>query len=239
MSRLTAGDNPLDDVQAHHARNVLRLGDGAIVEAFDDAGNTAAATLRFAADGTARLVVAGDVVRGVPCGAVTIASAVPKGDRADWMVEKLSELGVREWVPLAAERSVVLPEGKGKHDRWVRIATEAAKQSQRVGVMRVGSLTKLPALLASRSGGAPPPRAWCLATEGRESLYAGALATQLSPADELTVFVGPEGGWTPGELDAFTAAGVPLVRLTPTVLRVETAAVAVAAVLAAAFAARP
>src|SRR5687767_15989799 len=71
----------------------------------------------------------------------TIAAAVPKGDRADWMVEKLSELGVEEFIPLASARSVVLPEGRNKRERWVRIATEAAKQSRRGGVMRVGELT--------------------------------------------------------------------------------------------------
>jgi 16S rRNA (uracil1498-N3)-methyltransferase len=235
VTRVVPGNNPLDEAEAHHARTVLRLTEGTPVELFDDQGAAAAGVLQFRERGSALVRVDGEVRQGSPPAALTVVSAVPKGDRADWMVEKLSELGVAEFIPLAAERSVVLPEGKGKHDRWVRIATEAAKQSQRVGVMRIGSLTKLPALLALPGRGP----SWCLSTEGRESLCAGSLAPGLDPQAPLTVFVGPEGGWTDGELDRLVAAGALLVRLAGTVLRVETAAVAAAAVVTAALAARP
>jgi 16S rRNA (uracil1498-N3)-methyltransferase len=156
------------------------------------------------------------------------------------MVEKLSELGVAEWIPLAAERSVVLPEGTGKRDRWVRIATEAAKQSQRVGVMKIGPLTKPAAVIDSCSSG-PAHRieGWCLSTEVADAAFASNLALQASPAVPLVIFVGPEGGWTPAELERFGAAGnLRIVRLTRTVLRVETAAVAAAAIAAGAFAMR-
>src|SRR5207249_4229873 len=69
-----------------------------------------------------------------------IASAVPKGERADWMIEKLSELGVTRFIPLLAERSVVEP-GKNKLERWRRIAMESAKQSRRSGIMQIDALS--------------------------------------------------------------------------------------------------
>jgi 16S rRNA (uracil1498-N3)-methyltransferase len=239
VSKITLGNHPLDETEAHHALNVLRLTDGTVVELFDDHGATAAGVLQFRERGSALVRVEGEIVKGTGGVRITIASAVPKGDRADWLAEKLSELGVTEWIPLAAERSVVLPEGTGKRDRWVRIATEAAKQSRRAGVMRIGPLTKLPALLASLgSSGVSPGAAWCLSTESSAPAFASSLAAAADPAAPLTLFVGPEGGWSPAEMAAFEAAGVAFVRLGGTVLRIETAAVAAAAVVSAAFAAR-
>ena len=112
VSHISPGDIPLDPAEARHARDVLRLESGAAVEVFDDAGAVASGELILA--GRTASVRVGSIgaagpPRGLDC---TIAAAVPKGDRADWMVEKLSELGTAEFVPLAAARSVVLPEGR-------------------------------------------------------------------------------------------------------------------------------
>jgi 16S rRNA (uracil1498-N3)-methyltransferase len=229
VPRLAAGEIALDPVQAHHARDVLRLTDGTEVEVFDDAGRVARGVLAVsAADGVAvRVERVEDASRGAESIRLTIVAAVPKGDRADWMVEKLSELGVADFIPLAAARSVVLPEGKNKRERWVRIATEAAKQSRRAGVMRVGELTKLAAALELSCD-----QAWYFATEAGVAPVGIREATDSTvPGSTVCAFIGPEGGWTDDELRHFTAAGALAVRLTDTILRVETAAVAVAAVV--------
>jgi 16S rRNA (uracil1498-N3)-methyltransferase len=216
----------LDRAQAHHARDVLRLPDGAAVEVFDDAGGVGEGVLRVHGDGVTVLVGRVSAVQsGPPVISLTVAAAVPKGDRADWMVEKLSELGVETLVPLAAARSVVLPEGRGKRDRWNRIATESAKQSRRAGVMRIAALTNV----ADALRGAGP--AWFLSTEVPDAVPVLRALDRLAKATALTAFIGPEGGWTDAEQMQFVAAGATPVRLTPTVLRVETAAVATAAVV--------
>ncbi|HEX4125198.1 MAG TPA: RsmE family RNA methyltransferase, partial [Tepidisphaeraceae bacterium] len=212
----------------------LRLPDGAAVEVFDNAGNTAGGTLGYPDDRQA--VVAVESVRPAgPAGArLTVASAVPKAERADWLVEKLSELGVARWLPLATERSVVLPSGTGKRQRWMRIATESAKQSRRDGVMAIDELTPLPAAIAATGqrthGCTSEAWAWVLSTVGDARPVAKVLVSPL-PA-ELTVFIGPEGGWTDAELRQFTTARIVSVRLGDTVLRVETAAIAAAAIVA-------
>jgi 16S rRNA (uracil1498-N3)-methyltransferase len=220
----------LEPSEAHHARDVLRLADGTGIEVFDDAGAVGRGVLIVSGDGVFVRVEEDGVVRspGVAVSLV-VAAAVPKGDRADWMVEKLSELGVAEFVPLAAARSVVLPEGRGKRDRWLRIATEAAKQSRRAGVMRITELMALDhAVARATAAGA----AWVLSTEEEHAMPIGDAFVRLPPRQAVTAFIGPEGGWTVQERERFAAAGATPVRLTRTILRVETAAVATAAVVA-------
>jgi 16S rRNA (uracil1498-N3)-methyltransferase len=222
--RIFVGRVPLDSIQSRHAREVLRLPQGATVELFDNGGATATGTLEFVNDQETAVIVEHVIEPQTETRTqVTVASAVPKGERADWMVEKLSELGVAAFVPLAAERSVVLPEGKGKRERWIRIATESAKQSRRAGVMRIDPLKRVSDLLAGN------PHGFVLSTEpGASSIIQ---TRDRGAAGERVLFIGPEGGWTAAEMDAFRAAHIQPVRLTDTVLRIETAAIAAAAVM--------
>jgi 16S rRNA (uracil1498-N3)-methyltransferase len=140
------------------------------------------------------------------------------------MVEKLSELGAEAWVPLRTARSVVHPEGANKLDRWKRIAMESAKQCRRAGVMKVGELVGVKELVEGLRGRA----AWYLSTGGK----AVPISKVAGGVSEVLMLIGPEGGWTEGEEDLFEANGLTGVKLTGTILRVETAAVAAGAVVA-------
>ena len=232
VPHLRTGEIPLDRAAAHHARDVLRLENGQSVEVFDDAGRVASGVLVFTGvKETAVRVVRVDEPA-PPAIRLTVAAAVPKADRADWMVEKLSELGVAEFVPLAAARSVVLPEGKNKLQRWTRIATEAAKQSRRAGVMRVTELTSVGDAVRRWKSMENARAAWYLSTEAPDPTPVARAAEALVDGAALTAFIGPEGGWTPEEIESFNAAGATAVRLTSTILRVETAAVTTAAAVA-------
>ena len=210
-------------------RDVLRMEAGEAVEVFDAAGRTAQCVIATV-DARAVVVAVRHVAEpGERWFWWTVAAAVPKGNRADWMIEKLSELGTDRFVPLATRRSVVHPEGKGKRQRWTRIADEAAKQSRRVGVMRIDELMELDAFLRE-SGGA----GWFFSTEQGSV----AVTEARIEAGHLNLLVGPEGGWTPEETLQLRAAGLTAVSLGATILRVETAAVAAAAVVAAVVAPR-
>ncbi|HLL88094.1 MAG TPA: RsmE family RNA methyltransferase [Tepidisphaeraceae bacterium] len=219
------GTVDLDPAQARHAREVLRLRAGDEVELFDAAGTTASAVLEHV--GPDRVSARVGAVREVAARRLklVVAAAVPKANRADWMVEKLSEVGTDEMIPLATARSVVLPEGKNKRDRWHRLAAEAAKQSRRPGLMTVTELRDVADVVASLAG-----PGWCLST-APGAVRAAELVHKLEVDRPLTLFIGPEGGWTDAELAAFSTAGVAHVSLTHTVLRVETAALAAAAVV--------
>jgi 16S rRNA (uracil1498-N3)-methyltransferase len=221
IASLSPGRVVLDSDESHHARNVLRLQPGDTVELFDRAGRVAAAHV---SELMPELTCEVTEVRAAQTGLlVHVASAVPKGDRADWMVEKLSELGVASWTPLRTARSVVHPEGKSKLERWNRIAIESAKQSRRAGLMEIRELCAVErlrfdraAVLSTRDGAVPIAR-FRSHVDGTDA--------------RLTLLIGPEGGWTDEELDALAARGVREASLTDTVLRIETAAVVSAAVV--------
>ena len=230
VPQLRPGEIELAPGAGRHLRDVLRLAEGTPVELFDDAGATARGTI-IALDPTVIVRVEQVASAKIADEQITIAAAVPKGERADWMIEKLSELGCHRFIPLATARSVVLPEGKNKRDRWIRIATESAKQSRRAGVMRIEPLMPLKQ-----------------AIEASQDSLAGYLSTDpladpiidvLSDTGDMILFIGPEGGWTNEEVDMFEQLSVRALKLTSTILRVETAAVAaatIAAVIAAAAA---
>jgi 16S rRNA (uracil1498-N3)-methyltransferase len=231
VRQLHAGVIELPEGEAHHLRDVLRMKAGDVVELFDDSGAVAEGQIvECSANRVAVTVIAqaSQPQVGVP---ITVASAVPKGERAEWMIEKLSELGVSRFVPLATARSVVLPEGKNKRDRWARIAIEAAKQSRRSGVMQIESLTKLHDAIAMARDTAA---AFVLATEAGARPLVELVKSQMAKLHAgVVLFIGPEGGWTNEELAACAAGGLTSAKLTATILRVETAAVAAAAIVAA------
>lgn len=209
------GTLPLDAAQSHHLRDVLRIEPGEAVEVFDNSGRKATA----AVVGTHPVVElkVDQIATAAADFHLTIAAAVPKGDRADWMIEKLCELGVGTFIPLRTARSVVHPEGKGKTDRWDRIAVEAAKQSHRDGVLTINPLTDVRTLLPTIEQGTGY---FCSTIAGANPLHSSFIIQHSS-----FLIIGPEGGWTADEEAAFVNAGLTPVTLGRTILRIETAAV--------------
>jgi 16S rRNA (uracil1498-N3)-methyltransferase len=147
---------------------------------------------------------------------VTIGFGVPKGDRAEWTIQKLTEIGVDVIVPLLTDRTVVRLDGAEcarRGDRFRRVGREASAQSRRVHLPEILDPTRLTALsgaIASNAAFAEPG--------------GGPIERGIS-----TILVGPEGGWSTGEL----AAGTRTVHFADHVLRAETAAIAAAVLLCA------
>jgi len=201
-------DPAIDAEDAHHLVRVLRLRDGEIVTATDGAGRWRAC--RFLRG--SRLEADGPVVATAPPEpALTVGFAPVKGERTEWAVQKLTELGVDRIVPLRTARSVVRWEGDraaAAVARLRKVAREAVMQSRRVwlpAVTDIATPADVPGAALAEPGGAPPSLA--------------------RPA----VLVGPEGGWAPEEL----AGAAATVSLGEQVLRSETAALAAAAIFGA------
>ena len=220
LAGATAGaEIPLETGQMHHLVHVRRLASGALLEVFDEQRLAAPARLQVEGD-HAKLLLLADPSQRPPGRLLVVYSALPKGSRADWMVEKLAELGVAQFVPLKTQRSVVDP-GPGKLDRLARIAREAARQSRSPGPMQINPPASLADALRDVVTGAQP--AAVLTTE-----RPGAPLATLKPQ---ALFIGPEGGWTTTELEGMLSAGLAPATLTGTTLRVETAAICAAAIV--------
>ncbi len=211
--------------ERHHAVDVLRLAVGAQVELFDDDGRTAIAEIAAIDAQSVKLTLLGDVSSGSQSRArLHLAVAAPKQKRADFLVEKCAELGVASLRFIETERSIVKLRDH-RVDRLQQKATEAAKQSGALPVMRVLPLLSLQSFLDER-----PADAVCFfgATEIEARPILPWLASQQNAAiAEATCLIGPEGGWSENELTRLSERATP-VRFHANTLRIETAAIAVA-----------
>jgi 16S rRNA (uracil1498-N3)-methyltransferase len=213
----------------HYVAKVLRLQAGDRLVIFDGVGTEIEGRVeRVGAKASLVALLARRtvVVRGA---VITLLQSIPRGDRMDLVVQKATELGVARIVPVIAGRSVARPDGAGTRvRRWQTIAAEAARQSGRADVPVVEAPQTLDLALA----GAPPGTRLVL----WEGEHARPLRLVLTGAEaEVTLLVGPEGGFPADEIERCRAAGFAAVGLGPRILRVETAAlVAVALVQAAA-----
>jgi 16S rRNA (uracil1498-N3)-methyltransferase len=218
---LGPGEHVLSGAEAHHLLAVRRFAPGDRVTLFNGDGNEYPAEVVAAGKKAVTLNVRSvePADRELPFPLV-VASALPKGDRADFLVEKLTELGVTRFVPLLTERSVVRPKDTAV-EKFARAVIEASKQCGRNRLMAVDPPRNWAAFL-----GLPdlPPRRFVLHTgDGLTPLTGG--------TGGVVVAVGPEGGFSPAEVEAALGAGWRAASLGPRVLRVETAAVAAAALL--------
>ena len=222
---LVAGPITLPADEARHARTVLRLAAGDVVELFDGRGGVARATVTQLGKRTVT-VEAGAVSHENPAGpAVHVAFAIPKGKRLDWLLEKATELGASSLQPIVFARSVAGGDSlkASKRDRWQMQCVAAAKQSGLNTLPTLGDMEPLAAYLATPARGLRLFGDLDDAASLRE-----ALATSPAP-ESIELLVGPEGGFTDEERAAILASGATPIRLGETTLRTETAAIALLA----------
>lgn len=213
-SRLDPGEVlRLLEEEVHHVYKVLRGRPGDRVEVVDGTGRLFVAELL---GGSEAAILEERPTAGGDEGEVVLYQAVPKGRHMDLVVEKATELGVSRIVPLSTERSVVrLSEGDGKAQRWRRVAEAAARQSLRLHIPEVSDIVSFSE--AAREVG-----------ETGVLLHNGAQLPHLEdvvPGPLVGLFVGPEGGFSDGELTMARDAGLSLASLGPYRLRSETAGV--------------
>ena len=212
---LGPGDVTLDGPEAHHLAAVRRFAAGDAVTLFNGDGHEYPGQVVEVGKKRVTIQVTAVLTRnrelGVP---LHVASALPKGDRGDFLIEKLTELGVTDFTPLVTERGVVKAD-ESKADKLRRAVVEASKQCGRNVLMRVHA----PARWAD----------WCPRQTGlRLIAHPGEAARGVAPGTGATVAVGPEGGFTEQEVELALANGWERLSLGPRILRVETAALAAA-----------
>jgi 16S rRNA (uracil1498-N3)-methyltransferase len=208
-----------------HLVHVMRKKPGDVIRVVDGAGVAVEIVLETAERRSASGLIR---KRGLPACEAEISLILGVGvlknpARLDFCVEKATELGVKEIVPLKTARTIP---GHAKHDRWQKLALAAMKQSGRSVLPRVHELTPLPAFLEYCRECSPR----LVAHEGLlpGSVLCGAVRAAQGP---MACAVGPEGGFSEEELEGFTKAGWNLLYLGERRLRTETAAIVTVAAL--------
>jgi 16S rRNA (uracil1498-N3)-methyltransferase len=212
----------LSGPEAHHLATVCRLRPGAAVCLFNGDGREYPACVHAVARKSVQLEIlrVEEPRRELPF-FLEVAAPLPKGDRGQFLIEKLTELGVSSFVPLSCERSVIHPR-ESKLEKLHRYVIEASKQCGRNLLMQARELEAWAAYCR-------PPGAGELCMIA----HPGGSA-QLPPMAEVTavrIAVGPEGGFTADEAALAHERGWHLVGLGPRVLRIETAAIGLAAAI--------
>jgi 16S rRNA (uracil1498-N3)-methyltransferase len=210
--------------EAHHLLHVLRMEVGQQLWLFDGQGEEALAAIAAIAEGGAELrILERRTAQAETSRPIILGAAVPKGDRFRWLVEKATEIGMQRLVPLQTQRSIVDPR-EGKLDRMRQTIVEASKQCGRGSLMQLDPIADWKSFVVREfAGGA----AFIAHPSGEP------LDLSQSPAERPVVLaIGPEGGFTDAEIELGLAAGAKLVSLGPRILRIETAAVALGALVA-------
>ena len=218
--------------QVRYLRSVLRMADGDPLVLFNGSDWEFDAVVRSGPGEALLLEIIAQ--RPVPRAGVeiTLCQAIPKADKMEGIIRHATELGVRQIVPFVASRSVPRwPPAKGseKRQRWQKIAVEASRQCGRADIPEIAEISSFGAMLASASGAELRLIPWEEETARgirevlRDPRYGG--------VSDFRLVIGPEGGFSRDEINLAEGAGFLPVGLGRRVLRVETAALAVLAIL--------
>ncbi len=212
--------------EARHMRTVLRLQPGDAVEFFDGSGRVYRAILEECGK---RLITArvqdrarSSTVENAP---LTLAQAVLKGKKMDMLIQKATELGVHNFIPVETRYAEPGNRRDRQAERWQRIMIEACKQCQRTAPMTIGPITELTAL-------SPAQYSHCLiAWENEADNHLD--SRTLHPPGPTLLLIGPEGGFHPDEVNLLTDQEKPwfFFSLGSRILRAETASIAAMAIV--------
>ena len=233
VDRVDEGRAVVNGDRAHHLSRVARLQKGEEVEASDGERLFLATVSR-----TGRTSVEFEIKRQLPTPrpgpSIRLEMAIFKFARIEWLIEKVTEMGVATIVPIAAERS-----GKNlvdavpkRSERWRRIAEEAALQSRRMAPPAIEPAVAFDKLVSgARVPEAKPVLRLILDPIGRQLRDVLAQRVRSGSPAEAALLVGPEGGWTEDELSTARDASYVPVSLGPSILRAETAALSAISVV--------
>ncbi|MDD5475238.1 MAG: 16S rRNA (uracil(1498)-N(3))-methyltransferase [Syntrophales bacterium] len=227
-----AGRTELEDEDFHYVKNVLRLKPGSLLMLFDGVGNEYTAVIEGFESSKAILSIKHSKRILYDSPSLTLAQALPKESKMDFIVQKATELGVRYIIPFTSSRTVpklTADKAAARVTRWRKIASEAAKQCGGAIVPKVSEIVNFEAMLeeAARS-----PLALFFWEEeksrGIRDIFSNPSGPEISG---VSVVVGPEGGFSRSETAAARDRDFTTVHLGRRILRVETAALVILSII--------
>ncbi len=219
----------LDEAETYHAERVLRLKPGSTITVFDGKGRSAEATIEVFHKKSTSLRLTPSQLTPKPATSITLAQAIPKGNNMDLIVQKAVELGVTGIIPLITARTIVRlrdhEEATRKQERWQSIALEACKQCGQNWM----PIVELPCSLEKALEKTKTSELRLIASLEKKALplkniFSSVEKTAASSLSSATIFIGPEGDFTPEEYDLSGKESCKPISLGPIVLRTETAA---------------
>ena len=213
----------LSEEEARHLRDVLRLRESETVRVFDGENHEFVCKIEKIEK---RQTILKIIEETVPSASesnldLTLAAALLKGEKFDLVVQKAVELGVKRFVPLVTKRcDVKIKDADKKRERWLKIALEASKQCGRAGLMKIETPIDFEKFIETAAG-----------VKILFSERFGASFSEVSNAEKITAVIGSEGGWEDAEIESAKANGFQIITLGGRILRAETAAISVAAIL--------
>lgn len=217
----------LDAEQSRHLAKVLRLGVGDSVQVFDGKGLLANAAIeQVGRDQVFLRIIDRTQLPPKASGRVILAVSIAKGERFDWMIEKCTELGADHIAAVQYDRTVKMGK-ESALERYKKIALSAAKQCGRLHLPTLSGPDTFKNIFGQLRGRYPKAMLMYGDAEGE---WAEPAPDLKEPPDKI-ICIGPEGGFSEAELQFFADANARAVCINPNVLRIETAAVAFAAIL--------
>ncbi|UCG77561.1 MAG: 16S rRNA (uracil(1498)-N(3))-methyltransferase [Nitrospirota bacterium] len=217
----------LDRQNSHYLTKVLRLTDNDRVTVFDGSGREYICSLSFLEEVPFLKVI--ETLRSdrVPYKKIVILQGLLKGKKMDLLVQKLSETGVSEVIPVITERSQV--RSTSKTERWTKIAKESSRQCGRTDVLEISGPLKFEEAVDRISDRYQSSLKIVFYEGGGGTL--SSLETDISSSEEVVVFIGPEGGFSEHEIGILRNSGFHIVGLAGFILRAETASIVASGII--------
>ena len=235
-SQIHADTATITGSEQHHLRNVLRIMTGEIIRIIDGQGNTYTAEIldRPTNRSSSQVQILTHEFHATPVPTLTLFQGLPKNDKMELILQKTTELGITEIVPLHSERSLQKP-SQSRYERWHRVVISATKQCKRAWLPKLcdtqqfeASLTQLEkfssCLLLSPYTEQTPTSSYA------DVQHIKTVLRSTSRTTAIALFVGPEGGFSDQEIATAIRSGCIPVTLGPNILRTETAAIVTVAV---------
>lgn len=221
----------VDSEEAHHILDVMRLKEKNEVTAFDGKGHEYRGIISKVAKKSLEInIIDTSTRKSAQRFAITLAQALPRKEKMDYIIEKATELGVGSIIPMNTKRTVVRPDSKkikSKIDRWERIAREAAKQCGRVSLVKIDENLDFEEVI-KKAGSydlAVMPSTEYTEKESNKKIL------ENFKGKNILVIIGPEGGFDPSEVGLARKNNVSLVSLGENTLKCDTAALTTLAII--------
>lgn len=215
----------VEDEQFHYLSTVRRFSVGNEINIFDGLGNSYKARIDIVDKKQIKGTILSSKTLILPNKKVSLYTAIPKGERFDWLIEKASEIGISRIVPTIYTRSVIKELSTNKIERYKKISISASSQSWRADIMPIETPKKFSEIVETLNQ-KNTLNILPYESEEKDTIY-----KVVENNKHINIFIGPEGGFDNMEISLALKNNFKIVTLGKNILRVETAGIVAASIV--------